>query len=113
MPAVSPVVLTVTVNLADHDAATLQSSARCLSRAARKSLQLRTRCLSPLISWPGGSRSKVQWEVLILVLWGRFQTLLSSLVAMYRFSRPLSWGPMAGSKWTGLSVWVGLCSRGE
>ena len=34
----SPVVLTVTVNTVDHDATTLKSSARCLSRVARKSL---------------------------------------------------------------------------
>ena len=38
MPPVLPVALTITVNAVDHDASTLQSSARCLSRVARKSL---------------------------------------------------------------------------
>ena len=38
MPPPLPVVLTVTVITIDHDADTLQSLARCLSRVARKSL---------------------------------------------------------------------------
>ena len=38
MPALSPVVPTVTIKMVDHDAATLQSLERCLSGVAKKSL---------------------------------------------------------------------------